>query len=140
MKTYYEVLHEVCLPKNSQLMGGFLYLHTSLGNIYSNSLEALDLSYSKGIRIFELDLKLTEDNELVAVHDWTSWKKMTKYPKNTPPSKEDFMIVFDTIKKQYRNINLKTLDWIKFNGQLYTVELQYKGNQLKLTPAENIAE
>ena len=54
--------------------------------------------------------------------------------------KEEFMIVFDTIKKQYRNINLKTLDWIKFNGQLYTVELQYKGNQLKLTPAENIAE
>ena len=55
-------------------------------------------------------------------------------------NKEEFMIVFDTIKKQYRNINLKTLDWIKFNGQLYTVELQYKGNQLKLTPAENIAE
>ena len=54
--------------------------------------------------------------------------------------KEEFMIVFDTIKKQYRNINLKTLDWIKFNGQLYTVELQYRGNQLKLTPAENIAE
>ncbi len=48
--------------------------------------------------------------------------------------------MFDTIKKQYRNINLKTLDWIKFNGQLYTVELQYRGNQLKLTPAENIAE
>ena len=55
-------------------------------------------------------------------------------------SKEEFMIVFDTIKKQYRNINLKTLDWMRFNGQLYTVELQYRGNQLKLTPAENIAE
>ena len=25
-------------------------------------------------------------------------------------NKEEFMIVFDTIKKQYRNINLKTLD------------------------------
>ena len=49
--------------------------------------------------------------------------------------KEEFMIVFDTIKKQYRNINLKTLDWIRFNGQLYTVELQYNKNQLKLTPA-----
>ena len=50
------------------------------------------------------------------------------------------MIVFDTIKKQYRNINLKTLDWIRFNGQLYTVELQYNKNQLKLTPAEDVAE
>ena len=55
-------------------------------------------------------------------------------------SKEEFMIVFDTNKKQYRNINLQTLDWIKFNGQLYTVELQYKGNQLKLTPAENLTD
>ena len=54
--------------------------------------------------------------------------------------KEEFMIVFDTIKKQYRNINLKTLDWIRFNGQLYTVELQYNKNQLKLTPAEDVAE
>ena len=48
--------------------------------------------------------------------------------------KEEFMIVFDTIKKQYRNINLKTLDWIRFNGQMYTVELQYNKNQMKLTP------
>ena len=54
--------------------------------------------------------------------------------------KEEFMIVFDTIKKQYRNINLKTLDWIRFNGQLYTVELQYRDNQMKLTPAEDVAE
>jgi len=53
--------------------------------------------------------------------------------------KEEFMIVFDTIKQQYRNINLQTLDWIRFNGQLYTVQLQYKGNQLKLTPAEDLA-
>ena len=61
------------------------------GNIYTNSLEALDLSYSKGIRILELDLKLTSDNQLVAVHDWKSWKKMTKYSKKIPPSKNDFM-------------------------------------------------
>ena len=54
--------------------------------------------------------------------------------------KEEFMIVFDTIKKQYRNINLKTLDWIRFNGQLYTVELQYRENQMKLTPAEDVAD
>ncbi len=80
------------------------------GNIYSNSLEALDLSYSKGIRIFELDLKLTEDNELVAVHDWTSWKKMTKYPKNTPPSKEDFMNF--KILGRYSPLDLQMInDW-----------------------------
>jgi hypothetical protein len=55
-------------------------------------------------------------------------------------NKEEFMIVWDTAKAEYRNINLQTIDWIKFNGKLYTVKLQYKGNQLKLTPAEDIAE
>jgi len=55
-------------------------------------------------------------------------------------NKEEFMIVFDTIKKQYRNINLQTLDWIRFNGHMYTVKLQYNGNQLKLIPAESLAD
>lgn len=39
------------------------------GNIYTNSLEALDLSYSKGCRLFELDLTLTTDNKIVGIHD-----------------------------------------------------------------------
>ena len=55
-------------------------------------------------------------------------------------SKEDFMIVFDTIKKQYRNVNLKTLDWIRFNGKMYKVKLQYRDNQLKLMEAENLTD
>jgi len=33
---------------------------------YTNSLEALDLSYSKGCRMFELDLTLTSDGKIVA--------------------------------------------------------------------------
>ena len=55
-------------------------------------------------------------------------------------SKEDFMIVFDTIKKQYRNVNLKTLDWIRFNGKMYKVKLQHRDNQLKLMEAENLTD
>jgi glycerophosphoryl diester phosphodiesterase len=39
------------------------------GYNYTNSLEALDLSYSKGCRMFELDLQLTSDNKIVAAHD-----------------------------------------------------------------------
>ncbi len=39
------------------------------GYNYTNSLEALDLSYSKGCRMFELDLQLTTDNKIVAAHD-----------------------------------------------------------------------
>jgi len=39
------------------------------GNIYTNSLEALNLSYSKGCKLFELDLVLTTDGKVVAQHD-----------------------------------------------------------------------
>jgi len=36
---------------------------------YTNSVEAMDLSYSKGCKMFELDLRLTTDGKIVAVHD-----------------------------------------------------------------------
>jgi len=36
---------------------------------YTNSLEALDLSYSKGCKLFELDLVLTTDGKIIAQHD-----------------------------------------------------------------------
>ena len=38
------------------------------GIIFTNSLEALDLSYSKGCRLFELDLTITTDDKIVAKH------------------------------------------------------------------------
>lgn len=45
------------------------------GEVYglpsTNSLEALEENYKKGIRFFELDLELTADNQLVALHDWS---------------------------------------------------------------------
>ena len=39
------------------------------GELYTNCLEALDLSYSKGCKLFELDLVLTTDGKIVAQHD-----------------------------------------------------------------------
>ena len=40
------------------------------GKNYTNSLEALDVSYAKGFRFFELDFSWTSDNQLVCLHDW----------------------------------------------------------------------
>ena len=40
------------------------------GLTYTNSLEALNRSYAKGFRYFELDFKFTKDNKLVLIHDW----------------------------------------------------------------------
>lgn len=43
---------------------------------YSNSLEALDLSYASGFRFIELDFSWTRDEQLVCLHDWDkSFKK-----------------------------------------------------------------
>ena len=39
------------------------------GYIRTNSLESLDASYKKGFRMFELDLQMTNDGKIVAVHD-----------------------------------------------------------------------
>ena len=39
------------------------------GYIRTNSLEGLNASYANGFRMFELDLQLSTDNKIVAVHD-----------------------------------------------------------------------
>lgn len=61
------------------------------GYTYTNSLEALDLSYSKGFRLFELDIAKTKDEKYVALHDWVTWKKMTGYIGDTPVTHKEFM-------------------------------------------------
>jgi lipoteichoic acid synthase len=61
---------------------------------YTNSLEAMNYSYSNGFRLFELDILKTSDNHYVAVHDWESWSKKTNYKGPLIPDKETF--------KQYR--------------------------------------
>ena len=60
-------------------------------DIYTNSLEALDKNYNLGSRYLELDLKLTSDNIIVAVHDWVSWKNRTNYEGEVPPTYHEFM-------------------------------------------------
>ena len=61
------------------------------GHTYTNSLEALNLSYSKGFRLFELDIKKTKDDKYVAVHYWNEWKKITGYTGSTPVTHQEFM-------------------------------------------------
>ncbi|MEO1434306.1 MAG: sulfatase-like hydrolase/transferase, partial [Bacteroidota bacterium] len=54
------------------------------GRPYTNSLEALEASYQKGFRWFELDFLRTKDGKFVAAHDWGSWKQATGYKGSTP--------------------------------------------------------
>jgi hypothetical protein len=58
---------------------------------YTNSLEALDHSYEKGYRLFELDIIKTADDVFVAAHDWLHWSKQTGYKGVTPPTRDVFL-------------------------------------------------
>ena len=61
------------------------------GNLYTNSLEALDLNYQKGFRLFELDILKTSDGIYVAAHDWEYWAKITNYSGSLPVTHDEFM-------------------------------------------------
>ncbi len=61
------------------------------GNNYTNSLEALNLSYQKGFRLFELDIITTSDNIYVAAHDWEHWARVTGYDGPLPPTRQFFL-------------------------------------------------
>ncbi|MFK8056461.1 MAG: sulfatase-like hydrolase/transferase [Saprospiraceae bacterium] len=64
---------------------------TIKGFNYTNSIEAMDRSYKNGVRLFEIDFRESSDKQLVAVHDWPGWSKMTGYEGEAPVSKEVFL-------------------------------------------------
>ena len=57
--------------------GGFIDNHA-----YTNSIEALQNSISKGFYMIELDLRLTSDNVFVALHSWKDIEKIFKRVRN----------------------------------------------------------
>lgn len=60
------------------------------GKAYSNSLEAFQQNYAEGHRLFEVDLVMTADGELVL---WHGWEKQicSKIPKDEVPTLQQFM-------------------------------------------------
>lgn len=63
------------------------------GGRYSNSLEAIETNYAKGIRVFEADFQVTSDNVLILRHDWTKARGqegLLKY-EGYVPTYEEFM-------------------------------------------------
>lgn len=78
------------------------------GKTYTNSLEALNLSYSKGFRLFELDIIKTKDNHFVAAHDWEHWAKIVGYEGELPVSNQIFLSkkIFD----KYTPLDMKSIN------------------------------
>lgn len=63
------------------------------GFVYTNSKEAVANAISNGIQYIELDLGLTKDSVLVAIHDWEYFREITNnYPVSLEPlNKQEFM-------------------------------------------------
>ncbi len=82
------------------------------GHKYTNSLEALNNSYNKGFRLFELDIVKTSDNVYVAAHDWKYWAKITAYTGNLPPDRKTFKK--QKVFKKYSTLDISDINkWFK---------------------------
>jgi glycerophosphoryl diester phosphodiesterase len=86
---------------------------------YTNSLEALELAYKNGLRLFEFDLVHTSDGRLVAAHDWDRWRDATG-SEISVPSHQQFKE--NLLHEKYRTLDLSDLErWFARRTDSYLV-------------------
>ncbi|CAK2029419.1 GP-PDE domain-containing protein [Vibrio crassostreae] len=73
---------------------------------YTNSLEAMEQSIEHGFKMIELDLLISSDGRIVAVHDWKSFHEMTSSNNTGSISYKEFesKIIYD----KYKTLNIST--------------------------------
>lgn len=73
---------------------------------YTNSLEAMEQSIEHGFKMIELDLLISSDGRIVAVHDWKSFHEMTNSNNTGSISSKEFesKIIYD----KYKTLNIST--------------------------------
>ncbi|MFS1421226.1 glycerophosphodiester phosphodiesterase family protein [Vibrio splendidus] len=73
---------------------------------YTNSLEAMEQSIEHGFKMVELDLLISSDGRIVAVHDWKSFHEMTNSNNTGSISYKEFesKIIYD----KYKTLNIST--------------------------------
>ena len=74
----------------------------------TNSLEALNHSYKKGFRLFELDIIETSDGQYVAAHDWGMWSRFMEYDGELPVTHSKFMS--KKIYGDYTTMDMKSIN------------------------------
>ncbi len=88
------------------------------GFLGSNSLEALDNSYSKGFRVIEMDFVLSSDGAPVCLHNWSDFYS-SKFS-TVPSSVSDFAStkIFD----RFTSVTLDSLvKWLQLHNDVYIV-------------------
>lgn len=109
---------------------------------YTNSFEALNLNYSKGFKLFELDLVWTTDNQLVCLHDWKTtpiW--LLDYERKKPVSLKQFHAL-DQLRTDVTLCDLSSLNqWLQAHPKALIVtdikNQNIKGLRLALKAIEN---
>jgi glycerophosphoryl diester phosphodiesterase len=86
---------------------------------YTNSLEALNLGYENGLKLFEIDLIQTRDGRYVGVHDWDTWQAATGSA-TLPPTHREFKETL--LFGRYHPLDLADLDrWFGERSDAYLV-------------------
>lgn len=103
------------------------------GNAYTNSKEALEKSYKRGLRVMEADFSMTSDNKLVLFHSFSAgdlsnlgmpvaWAKK-------PPTEKEFLE--KKILNKYTTMNFEALaNYMKAHKDMYLV-VDLKINEIK---------
>ncbi|MEZ9481246.1 glycerophosphodiester phosphodiesterase family protein [Vibrio splendidus] len=73
---------------------------------YTNSLDAIEQSIEHGFKMVELDLLISSDGRIVAVHDWKTFHEMTNSNNTGSISSKEFesKIIYD----KYKTLNIST--------------------------------
>lgn len=108
--------------KTSKWEGATLFAHACGGidnTKYTNSREALELSYEKGARVFEIDFQMTSDQKIVCWHGWNT-PVNDKIEKNTVMAFDDFMQ--EKIHDKYTPLSLAdVMLYMKEHKEIYVV-------------------
>jgi len=97
------------------------------GRIYTNSIQAWDLSYEKGNRVFDADLAFTTDGVLVLRHDWNdnleqsvsmcdsvTWTDSNGMTRKTTPQEQMDYAAFRTSKIYYKYDGMTCEDMLNY--------------------------
>lgn len=103
------------------------------GNSYTNSKEAMEHSYKRGLRVMEADISLSSDNKLLLLHSFDSVSLANhglpvSWAKNIPTEKE---FLSKKILGTYSTMNFEQVaNFMKKNKDMYLV-IDLKKNDLK---------
>ncbi|UVI28526.1 phosphatidylinositol-specific phospholipase C/glycerophosphodiester phosphodiesterase family protein [Paenibacillus spongiae] len=85
---------------------------------YTNTLEAFELNYGKGHRLFEVDLQLTSDNYLISRHDWEPYLYKRFEQEAPPEGLEGKPLTREAIKSLKVHKSYQILDFEELLGLL----------------------